>query len=98
LIKSGLSAAQASSQCAASQTSAQNYAKDKAAGKGWGFWTWVTIGGAVLVTGGFLALYLRGRVANVLAPARMLGEFPSRRRRSRRGQRPMLLEIYPLED
>lgn len=90
LTKGGLAPAKASSQCAVSQASAQQYAKDKAKSKEWGFWTWAAIGGAVLVTGGVLALYLRGRVANVLAPVRMLSG-SAYRRKSRRGQRSMLL-------
>jgi hypothetical protein len=90
LIKGGLTPAKASSQCAASQASAEQYAKDKAKAKEWGFWTWAAIGGVVLVTGGALALYLRGRVAGVLAPVRMLSG-SAYRRKYRRGHRPMLL-------
>jgi hypothetical protein len=72
LQQGGLSPAQASAQCSASQASAQQYAKDKAAAESWGFWSWVGVGTAVLVVGGALALYLRRRVAGAAGAARML--------------------------
>jgi hypothetical protein len=72
-VQNGLSAERASAQCSAAQTSAQQYAKDKAAADSWGFWSWVGVGTAVLVVGGALALYLRGRIAGVAGIARMGG-------------------------
>ena len=71
-VKAGMSAAQASSTCQSVQASAQAYAQSMKADEGWGFWTWVGVGGAVLVAGGALALYLRGRVSRALGPARMM--------------------------
>lgn len=71
-VKAGMPAAQASSTCAQVQTSAQQYAQSKASGSSdssWGFWMWVGVGGAVLLAGGLLALYLRGRVSRALGPA-----------------------------
>jgi hypothetical protein len=71
LTKSGASTTDAANRCADVQTSAQQYAANVLKG-GWGFWTWVGVGGALLVTGGVLAFYLKSRVSRALGPVRAL--------------------------
>jgi hypothetical protein len=103
-VKGGLSPERASATCANSQTSAQasvvEQIKAKLTANGWGLWTWVAVGGGVLVAGGLLALYLRGRVSRALGdglgcdtnhpPVR-----PSRERKTRRKGAPLLLgDLY----
>jgi hypothetical protein len=100
-VKSGLTPERASATCSSVQASAQASTlaqlKAKLAADGWGFWTWVTIGGGVLVAGGLLAFYLRSRLIGAFAgtdleivtnhpPVR-----PRRRRKTRRGRNPLLL-------
>lgn len=113
-VKSGLTAERASAACFGSQQSAQantlEQLKAKLSADGWGFWTWVAIGGGVLVAGGLLAFWLRNRMSEALGPARlfvpgMADGFESdtnhppvrlaRSRKTRRGRAPLLLgDLY----
>jgi len=110
-VKAGMPATQASTACQNVQASAQSFSleqlKAKIAASGWGLWTWVAVGGGVLVAGGILALYLRNRVSSALGPVRVvvpgmgdaeagLCECGSRNHKIRHRGRALLLDdLYP---
>lgn len=86
-VAAGIKADAAGQRCFDVQQSAQSYAATRPGSGGWGFWTWMALGGAVLVAGGALALYLRRRALGLLTlhdwepPVHHLP--PRRRRRTR---------------
>jgi len=105
LTKGGLSAADAVKQCQGSQTSAQQYAKDRGDqdNKGFGFWAWLGVGAAVVVVGGIVVRVLRSRAAAaaaLISPIPLpVGEATQPRRHSRpRGILMGDLYLHPHEE